>query len=168
MRNFLAPAAICLSLGLGLAGCNANQGAESPQQAAPQAPAPAASTQEVLDHHEATMKAGDLDGVMEDYADDAVLVAPAGVVPGEPDVAGTNLFVGKENIRKFFAVLTNAENNPAVKSMVATYEIKDHGTALMHWAQWPGTDKEVAGTDVWVIRDGKVQSQVVLIKPARK
>jgi ketosteroid isomerase-like protein len=164
MRLFLAPAAVCLSLALVLSGCNAKQAVEVPQQPA----TPVASTQEVLDHHEATMKAGDLDGVMEDYADNAVLVAPAGVVAGEPDVAGTNVFVGKENIRKFFAVLTNAENNPAVKSMVATYEIKEHGAALMHWSQWPGTSKELSGIDVWIIRDGKVLSQVVLIKPAKK
>ncbi|MEO8315483.1 MAG: nuclear transport factor 2 family protein, partial [Pseudomonadota bacterium] len=156
MRHFLAPATLGLSLVLVLAGCSKKEEMEGPQQAAQQQTMPAASPQDVLNHHEATMKAGKLDGVMEDYADNAVLIAPAGVVAGEPDVQGTNVFVGKENVRKFFAVLTNAENNPAVASMSATYEIKDDGAALMHWAQWPGTKKEVSGTDVWIIRDGKV------------
>jgi hypothetical protein len=79
-----------------------------------------------------------------------------------------NVFIGKENIRKFFAVLTSAESNPAVKSMAATYEIRDDGNALMHWTQWPGTDKEVSGTDVWVIRNGKIVSQTVIVTPPKK
>ena len=60
------------------------------------------------------------------------------------------------------------ESNPAVKSMAATYEIREDGNALMHWTQWPGTDKEVSGTDVWVIRNGKIVSQTVIVTPAKK
>jgi hypothetical protein len=39
---------------------------------------------------------------------------------------------------------------------------------LMKWAQFPGTPKEVAGTDIWVIRGGKIISQVVLVNPPKK
>ena len=126
------------------------------------------SIKTVLDRHEKTIKAGDLNGVMADYADNAVLVAPAGIVKGEKDVVGTNVFDGKANIRKFFTVLTNKENNPAVKSMKVEYEFKGSDVVVMKWAQFPGTPKEVAGTDVWVIRGGKIISQVVLVNPPKK
>ena len=167
MRIAIASAAILLSLAL--AGCGENSTTQSTTQNSEAAPATQVdSAKVILDRHEATMKAGDLEGVMADYADNAVLLAPAGVVPGETDRAGLNVLIGKENVRKFFAVLTNAENNPAVKSMAATYEIREDGTALMHWAQWPGTEKELSGTDVWIIRDGKVVSQTVLVNPPKQ
>lgn len=123
------------------------------------------SAKVVLDRHVVAMKAGDLDAVMADYADNALLLAPAGVVAGQKAVGGLNVLEGKANIRKFFAVLTNKENNPAVKSMTSTFETKGSDTTLMYWKQWPGTAKEVSGTDVWVIRDGKVISQAVLVNP---
>lgn len=168
MRIVVASA---LALSLALAGCGENTSSQNTAQQNNETAAPAAqvdSAKVILDRHEATMKAGDLEGVMADYADNAVLVAPAGVVAGEKNVGGMNIFIGKENVRKFFAVLTSAESNPAVKSMAATYEIRDDGTALMHWAQWPGTEKEVSGTDVWIIRNGKVVSQTVLVNPPKK
>jgi ketosteroid isomerase-like protein len=125
------------------------------------------SAKVILDRHERTIKAADLDGVMADYADNAVLVAPAGVVSGQTNLSGSNLFEGKANIRKFFAVLTTKETNPAVKSMVATYEHKTNDTAIMRWAQFPGTAKEVSGTDVFVIRGGKIITQVVMVNPPK-
>ena len=125
------------------------------------------SAKVILDRHERTIKAGDLAGVMADYADNAVLVAPAGIVAGEKNIAGTNVFEGTANIRKFFQVLTTREL-PAVKTMVATYEFKTNDTALMHWAQYKGTPKEVSGTDIWVIRGGKIITQVVLVNPPKK
>jgi len=168
MRPVLAPVAAVLTLALAACGPGENSQSRNNQAQTQTQAAQEDSAKVILDRHEATMKAGDLEGVMADYADNAVLVAPAGVVPGEPNVGGSNVFVGKENVRKFFAVLTNAENNPAVKSMAATYDIRDDGTALMHWAQWPGTEKEVSGTDVWIIRGGKIISQVVLVNPPKK
>jgi hypothetical protein len=35
----------------------------------------------------------------------------------------------------------------------------------MHWVQFEGTPKKVSGTDVFVIRNGKVISQSVLVNP---
>ena len=171
MRLVFVSTAMVLSLALAACGENSStqntaQNAAEKSEAAPAAQVDSAKV--ILDRHERTIKAADLDGVMADYADDAVLIGPAGVVAGEKDVGGMNVFIGKENIRKFFAVLTNAETNPAVKSMAATYEIRDDGTALMHWAQWPGTEKEVSGTDVWIIRGGKIISQTVLVNPPKK
>jgi hypothetical protein len=125
------------------------------------------SAKVILDRHERTIKAGDLNGVMADYADNAVLVTPAGIVAGEKNIGGVNLFDGKANIRKFFVVLTTREL-PAVKTMATSYEYKTNDTVLMHWRQYPGTPKEVSGTDIWVIRGGKIITQVVLVNPPKK
>jgi hypothetical protein len=132
------------------------------------------SAKMVLDRHVAAMKAGDLDAVMADYADNAVVIVPAGVVAGQKGLVvgekgeALNVLDGKANARKFFAVLTGKGNSEAMKSMTSTYEMKGNDTTLMHWKQFPGTAKEASGTDVWVIRDGKIITQVVLVNPAKK
>ena len=40
------------------------------------------SPQEVFQHHAEALGAGDLDGIVEDYSDDAVFITPAGVMCG--------------------------------------------------------------------------------------
>ena len=124
------------------------------------------SAQAVLDHHVAQMKAGSLDGVMADYADNAVVIAPHGIAPGQTNVSGNDVFAGKANIRKFFAVLTDKDHNPGAKSMTTKYESRGNDVTLMHWTQFPGTKQEVKGTDTWVIRGGKIITQVVAVEPA--
>ena len=46
------------------------------------------------------------------------------------------------------------------------YEFKGSDVVVMPWVQFKGAPNEVSGTDVWVIRDGKVQSQVVMVNAA--
>ena len=128
----------------------------------------AESGQAVLDHHVKAMTAGDLDAVMSDYADNALLIAPHGIAPGQTNVAGNDVFSGKANIRKFFAVLTDKGHNPAFHEMTATFESRGNDVMLMKWVQFKGKPNEVAGTDTWIIRDGKVITQVVAVEPAKK
>lgn len=123
------------------------------------------SAEAILDRHVAAMKAGDLEAVMADYADDALAIAPNGIVEGEVNVAGFNVFDGADNISKLFAVLTNEDNATAMASMTSTYEYKGSDVALMHWVQFEGEPNEVSGTDVWIIRDGKIVHQSVLVNP---
>jgi ketosteroid isomerase-like protein len=123
------------------------------------------SAEVILDRHVAAMKAGDLAAVMADYADDALVIAPHGIAPGETNLAGFNAFDGKTNISKLFAVLTNKDNAAGMASMTAKYEPKGSDVTLMHWVQFEGTPKQVSGTDVFVIRNGKVISQAVLVNP---
>ena len=77
-------------------------------------PAFAADTK-VLDHHVANMKSGDLEGVLSDYAPDAVVVTPAGMV------SPNGVFVGKDT-RKLFTVLTAKDSLPGNKTMETKYE----------------------------------------------
>jgi hypothetical protein len=119
------------------------------------ASASAADTK-VLDHHVASMKAGDLEGVLSDYAPDAVIVTPAGMV------TPNGVFVGKD-ARKLFSVLTSKDNVPGNKTMQTKYESLGPDTTLMRWVQFKGTAKELSGYDVFVVRGGKVVFQTVTV-----
>ena len=124
------------------------------------APAFAANT-DVLDHHVASMKAGNLDGVLSDYAPDAVVVFPAGLITPSGVFAGAN-------VRKLFSVLTDKDHVPGNKTMQTRYEALAPDTTKMAWVQFKGTTQEVSGYDVFVIRGGKVVFQTVIINPAPK
>jgi ketosteroid isomerase-like protein len=125
-----------------------------------------ASSQAVLDRHVAAMKAGSLDGVMADYADNVLVVAPHGIAPGQTNVAGNDVFSGKAEARKLFAVLTDKDHSAAMKSMTSSYEQRGNDVTLMHWVQFKGKPEQVSGTDTWIIRGGKVITQVVAVDPA--
>ena len=70
----------------------------------------AATDTKILDHHVANMKAGNLEGVLSDYAPDAVVVTP----PGLANTSG--VFAGPE-VRKLFSVLTDKDHVPGNKTM---------------------------------------------------
>jgi hypothetical protein len=124
-------------------------------------PAFAAADTKVLDHHVANMKSGNLEAVLSDYAPDAVVVTPAGMVT--PD----GVFVGPET-RTLFRVLTGKDNLPGNKTMQTRYQSAGAETSIMHWVQFKGTPKEVSGYDVFVVRGGKIVFQSVTVNPAKK
>ena len=164
MRN-LALASV-LTLGLCVSACQRNDNAATTDTAAPaanatataSAPATAETSREVMEQviarHVDNVKAGNADGVMVDYADEAILVTP----PGMMDPKGT--FVGKNNVRKFFDWLAGPEILPGAKTMTYTTDAVGPNTLLFHWTQFPGTPKEVKGYDVFVFRDGKIVYQM--------
>lgn len=115
-----------------------------------------AAEPKVVDHHVASMKAGDLAGVMADYAPDAVVVTPEGTF------SPSGVFVGA-NVRKLFAILTSKDNAPGMKSMQSHFDSPGPDVTVMHWVQLKGTPKQVSGHDVFVIRHGKIQFQSVTI-----
>jgi ketosteroid isomerase-like protein len=114
----------------------------------------------LLDHHVANMKSGSLNGVMADYAADAVVVTPAGMV------SRTGVFTGRD-VRKLFAVLTDKDHVPGNKTMQTRYETVSPDTTIMHWVQFKGTRQEVSGYDVFVVRGGKVAFQAVIVNPPK-
>ena len=120
-----------------------------------------AADTKVLDHHVANMKTGNLEGVLSDYAPDAVVVVPAGLANAN------GVFVGPET-RKLFSVLTGKDNLPGIKTMQTRYESAGPDTTVMYWVQFKGTPKEVTGHDVFVVRGGKVVFQSVTVDPAKK
>ena len=125
-----------------------------------------ASSQAVLDRHVAAMKAGNLNAVMADYADNTLVIAPHGIAPGQTNVAGNDVFSGKANARKLFAVLTDKDHVPGAKAMTVSYEQRGNDVTLMHWVQFKVKPEQVSGTDTWIIRGGKVIAQIVAVDPA--
>lgn len=121
-----------------------------------------------IDRHVAAMRAGNLDGVMADYADNAVVMTPHGVAPGQKAGGQLDIFTGKANVRKLFAVLTDKDHVPGGKSMAVHYEPRGADTTLMFWEQFPGTPNAVSGMDVFVVRGGKIIFQNVTIDPPKK
>lgn len=118
--------------------------------------AASAADNKVLDHHVTHMKSGNLEEVLADYAPDAVIVTPAGMV------SPNGVFIGKD-ARKLFSVLTAKENLPGNKTMQVTYESLSPDTTLMRWVQYKGTSKQVSGYDVFVIRGSKIVFQSVSV-----
>ena len=115
-----------------------------------------AAESSVVDHHVASMKAGDLAAVMADYAPDAVVVTPEGTF------SSSGVFVGAD-VRKVFAILTSKDNAAAVKSMQSRFDHPGSGVTVMHWVQFKGTPKQVSGHDVFVVRRGKIEYQSINI-----
>ena len=144
-------------IGLGLAACSPGAPAPSAETTAPAATAAAETSAETMEaviaHHVQTVKAADLEGVMADYADDAILVSPPGMINPQ----GT--FVGKDKVREFFVWLATPEVLPAAQSMVTTNEIVGPNTLLFRWTQFPGTPQEVKGFDIFVFRGDKIVFQ---------
>src|ERR1041384_4781672 len=118
-----------------------------------------ADMEAAIARHVKTVKAADVDGVMADYADDAILVSPPGLV----NPVGT--FVGKNKVREFFVWLGTPEVLPGAQSMVTTNEVVGPKTMLFRWTQFPGTPKEVKGYDIFVFRDGKIIFQTTAPNP---
>ena len=144
-------------IGLGLAACSPGAPAPTAETAAPAATAAAETSAETMEaviaHHVQTVKAADLEGVMADYADDAILVSPPGMINPQ----GT--FVGKDKVREFFVWLATPEVLPAAQSMVTTNEIVGPNTLLFRWTQFPGTPQELKGFDIFVFRGDKIVFQ---------
>lgn len=115
----------------------------------------------ILDRHVANMKSGNVDGIVADYAPDAVIVHPAGLV------SPSGVFIGKD-ARKLFSVLAAPKNLPANKTMQVKYEDVGPGVTKMDWVQSKGTKDELSGYDVFVVRGGKIAFQSVTINPAKK
>ena len=102
--------------------------------------------EEVFQHHAEALGAGDLDGIVEDYADDAVFITPAGVRRGLAE------------IRAAFAQLL-ADVPDAVWDLKT--QIYEDDVLFLEWAaDAPETFVE-DGIDTFVFRDGQIRVQTV-------
>ena len=100
-------------------------------------------TIKVLDHHVAALLAGDVDGVMEDYHDDAKLITNLGVV-----VSGTPA------IRNLFASLPID-----LAGFEVTYQHIEDSFALVAWK----TATIPFAADTFTLRDGKIVIQTAAV-----
>ncbi len=103
-----------------------------------------ATTKAVLDRHMHTLLAGDVDGVLADYADDAALISAERIVRG------------REGLRAMFSNIPPG----SFEGFTVTKEVCEGEIGLIEW-----TSKHVGfGTDTIVVRDGKIIAQTVAHK----
>jgi len=102
--------------------------------------------EEVFTHHATVLGAGDLDGIVADYADDAVFISPAGVQRG------------KDGIRAAFTRLL-ADVPSAAWSLKTT--IYEGDVLFLEWAADAGATFVEDGIDTFIFRDGLIRLQTV-------
>jgi ketosteroid isomerase-like protein len=102
--------------------------------------------QEVFQHHVQTLGAGDLDGIVADYTEDAVFITPAGVKRG------------KAGVREAFTQLLADVPNAAWELKTQTYE---DDVLFLEWAAVSAATKVEDGIDTFIFRDGMIRLQTV-------
>ncbi len=108
-----------------------------------------ATPEQVVAHHFATIAAGDLDAVMSDYADDAVLISAAGVTRGKPGIRS-----------QFAQLLRPPTTGPRRQADI----IEKHFTADVAWLIWvqnAGKPNELRGVETYLVRNGKIRLETV-------
>lgn len=121
----------------------------------------AATPAQVVQHHVAMMKKGDLPAIMSDYAANTVVIAPPGLVKGQ-SAKGVGVFVGSANARNVFATLTDKDHHPGVRTMETSISPGGQDIVRLRWVQFKGTPQQVSGEDVFVVRGGRIAYQVIL------
>jgi ketosteroid isomerase-like protein len=102
--------------------------------------------QEVFAHHAQALGAGDLDEIVADYADDSILITPAGAMRG------------KDGVRAAFATLLADVPNAAWDLKTQIYE---GDVLLLEWTADSTAGPVDDGVDTFVFRDGLITVQTV-------
>jgi uncharacterized protein (TIGR02246 family) len=109
--------------------------------------------EEVFQHHAEALGAGDLDGIVTDYTDDAVFITPAGVRHG------------KDGIRAAFTQLL-ADVPDAAWDLKTQIYVDD--VLFLEWAADAAATFVEDGIDTFVFRDGLIRVQTVRYTLQRK
>ena len=105
-----------------------------------------ASTKGVIDHHLKCFGDGDLEGILSDYAPDAVLFTSHGPLRGT------------DAIKPLFQALVEEFGKPgATFSMKQQFVEGDYAYIL--WTAETADNVYEVGTDTFVVRDGKIVAQ---------
>jgi hypothetical protein len=105
------------------------------------------TAEEVFAHHGSTLGAGDLEGILEDYSDDAILIVQSQV------------YRGKDGARQVFVQLL--DDVPEAEWDLSTVFVDD--VLYLEWsAVAEGVGRRVDdGIDTFVFRDGQIRVQTV-------
>jgi len=104
------------------------------------------STTEVLDHHLKCFGAGDLEGILSDYAPGAVLFTPDGPLN---DI---------DEIRRFFQAMLAEFGQPGTTFSMKIRSVVGEFSYVVWTAETADNVYEM-GTDTQVVRDGKIVAQ---------
>ena len=115
------------------------------------------TTQQVCEHHLRSLAAGDLDGILSDYADDSILIGPEGAVKGRQAIRGV-----------FEGALASLFKPGTYEFTIDTLHVADDVAYLVWHADCASADI-VFATDTFVIKNGRiaVQTFAAQMKPKR-
>ena len=102
--------------------------------------------QEVFQHHAQALGAGDLDGIVEDYSDDAVFITPDGVKRGKAGV--------REGFVQLLADVPNAD-------WALPTQIYDGDVLFLEWTATAAATKVEDRVDTFLFGDGDIRVQTV-------
>src|SRR6185437_15115008 len=125
------------------------------------AQAPAADSartpEQVVRHHFAATAARDLDAVVGDYADDAVLITAEGIVHGKAGVraAFAQLLRGPQP----GARIAEARGQRAGPQIIVSHFTRTVGWLI--WAQNAGKPNELRGVETYLVRNGRIELETV-------
>ena len=102
--------------------------------------------QEVFQHHAEVLIAGDLEGIVADYSDDAVFITPDGVLHGTDGV--------RQGFTKLLADLPSAE-------WEVPTTIFEGDVLFIEWNAKSEKTMADDGIDTFVFRDGMIRVQTV-------
>ena len=106
----------------------------------------ARTPQEIFEHHATALIAGDIDGIVADYADDALFITPRGVLHGKDGV--------REGFTKLLADLPNA-------TWEVPIQIFEDDILFIEWSATAEKSRVRDGVDTFVFRDGLIRVQSV-------
>ena len=98
----------------------------------------------VLEHHVQSLLAGDVEAVMEDYADGALLISNIGIIAS-----------GRDEIRKVF------ESPPDLSGFEVTFQHVDGDIAYVTWR----STLFGFATDTFLVHNGRIEVQTVAFVP---
>jgi ketosteroid isomerase-like protein len=106
----------------------------------------ARTPEEVFAHHAQALGAGDLEGIVEDYTDDAIFISPSGIKLGKAGV--------REAFTQLLADLPSAEWN--LKTQIYNDDV-----LFLEWAADAAATRADDGLDTFIFRDGLIRVQTV-------
>src|SRR5215471_20783583 len=104
------------------------------------------STKEVLEHHQEALKQSDINGVMSDYAPDAVLFTKDGILKGS------------EAIRHLFEMFIVEFAKPGT-TLNRKQQLVDGDYAYVVWTAETTDNVYEMATDTFVMSEGKIVAQ---------
>ncbi|MCW2536116.1 MAG: uncharacterized protein JWQ26_1815 [Modestobacter sp.] len=106
----------------------------------------ARTPQEIFEHHASALVAGDMDEILADYPDDAVLITPRGVLRG------------KAGVREAFTTLFGELPGPALD---VTTQIFEGDVLFIEWTAVTDKARVTDGIDTFVFGDDGIRVQTV-------
>jgi predicted SnoaL-like aldol condensation-catalyzing enzyme len=106
----------------------------------------ARTPQEIFEHHATALMAGDVEGVVADYSDDALFITPRGVLRG------------KDGVREAFTTLLGELPDAAWEVPTQIFE---DDVLFIEWQATSEKSRVRDGIDTFVFRDGQIRVQTV-------